>query len=267
MLNFWSHNLLNGIIFTIKASPETATVQINSKVRNSVAVAPGATVSWSVSASGYYTQTGSQTVKSSTTKTIELKKVPYTVNQKLLDVRPSSTSAVSGTIDIQGSGRFKLELEAAGAAGSGWQDSNIWAGGGSGAAIVAEVILFAGKYNYNVPGKTKASGFWSCGGNGGNAYFKSSSGSAVNFQVTGGQSKYGSTKNAGGTVSSFTGTIKKTILKKNGNTAEGWTNIPNAENAGGASVYSVDGVKFGAGGSTNKAGNQGFLRLTFLGTE
>lgn len=74
MLNFWSHNLLNGIVFTIKASPETATVQINGKVRNSVAVAPGATVSWSVSASGYYTQTGSQTVKSSTTKTIELKK-------------------------------------------------------------------------------------------------------------------------------------------------------------------------------------------------
>ena len=88
MLNFWSHNLLNGIIFTIKASPETATVQINGKVRNSVAVAPGATVSWSVSASGYYTQTGSQTVKSSTTKTIELKKVPYTVNQKLLEPRP-----------------------------------------------------------------------------------------------------------------------------------------------------------------------------------
>lgn len=40
MLNFWSHNLLNGIVFTIKASPETATVQINGKVRNSVAVAP-----------------------------------------------------------------------------------------------------------------------------------------------------------------------------------------------------------------------------------
>ena len=231
MLNFWSHNLLNGIVFTIKASPETATVQINGKVRNSVAVAPGATVSWSVSASGYYTQTGSQTVKSSTTKTIELKKVPYTVNQKLLDVRPSSTSAVSGTIDIQGSGRFKLELEAAGAAGSGWQDSNIWAGGGSGAAIVAEVILSAGKYSYSVPGKTNASGFWTCGGNGGNAYFKNS-GSTVNFQVTGGKSTYGSTNNAGG-----------------------------------ASVYVVDNVKFGAGSSSAKAGNQGFLRLTFIRVE
>ena len=267
MLNFWSHNLLNGIVFTIKASPETATVQINGKVRNSVAVAPGANVSWSVSASGYYTQTGSQTVKSSTTKTIELKKVPYTVNQKLLDVRPSSTSAVSGTIDIQGSGRFKLELEAAGAAGSGWQDENVWAGGGSAAAIVGDGIITAGKYNYNVPGKTTASGCWTCGGNGGNAYFKSSSGSAVNFQVTGGKSTYGSTKNAGGTVSNFTGTVKKTVLKKNGNAASGWTNAPGAENAGGASVYSVDGIKFGAGGSTNKAGNQGFLRLTFLGAE
>lgn len=33
---------------------------------------------------------------------------------------------------------------------------------------------------------------------------------------------------------------------------------------GGASVYSVDGTAFGAGGSSTKAGNQGFLRLTFL---
>lgn len=266
MLNFWSHNLLNGIVFTIKASPETATVQINGKVRNSVAVAPGTTVSWSVSASGYYTQTGSQMVKSSTTKVVELKKIPYMVNQKLLDIRPSSTSAVTGTIDIQGSDRFKLELEAAGAAGSGWQDENIWAGGGSGAAIVVEVILNAGKYSYSVPGKTGGSGFWTCGGNGGNAYFKNS-GSTVNFQVTGGKSSYGKTQNAGGTVSNFTGTVKKTVLKKNGNAASGWTNVPNVENAGGASVYVVDNVKFGAGGSSTKAGNQGFLRLTFIGAE
>lgn len=189
---------------------------------------------------------------------------PYTANQKLLDIRPSSTSAISSSIEILADGRFKLELEAAGGAGSGWQDENVWAGGGSAAAIVVEVILPAGKYLYSVPGKTKASGFWTSGGSGGTAYFKSSNASTVNFKVTGGQSSYGKTQNAGGTVSSFTGTVKKTVLKKNGNSASGWTNIPGAENAGGASVYTVDGVKFGAGGSTTKAGNQGFLRLTFL---
>lgn len=189
---------------------------------------------------------------------------PYTPNQKLLDIRPSSTSAISSSIEILADGRFKLELEAAGGAGSGWQDENVWAGGGSGAAIVVEVILTAGKYLYSAPGKTKASGFWTSGGSGGTAYFKSSNASAVNFQVTGGKSSYGKTQNAGGTVSSFTGTIKKTILKKNGNAASGWSNAPGAENAGGASVYTVDGVKFGAGGSSTKAGNQGFLRLTFL---
>ncbi len=81
---------------------------------------------------------------------------PYTANQKLLDIRPSSTSAVSGSIEILADGRFKLELEAAGGAGSGWQDENVWAGGGSAAAIVVEVILTAGKYLYSVPGKTKA---------------------------------------------------------------------------------------------------------------
>lgn len=139
---------------------------------------------------------------------------PYNPNQKLLDIRPSSTSAVSGSIEILADGRFKLELEAAGGAGSGWQDENIWAGGGSAAAIVVEVILPAGKYLYSVPGKTKASGFWTSGGSGGTAYFKSSNASAVNFKVTGGQSSYGKTQNAGGTVSSFTGTVKKTVLKK-----------------------------------------------------
>lgn len=71
---------------------------------------------------------------------------PYTPNQKLLDIRPSSTSAVSGSIEILADGRFKLELEAAGGAGSGWQDENVWAGGGSAAAIVVEVSLTAGKY-------------------------------------------------------------------------------------------------------------------------
>lgn len=192
---------------------------------------------------------------------------PYTANQKLLDIRPSSTSAVSGSIEILADGRFKLELEAAGGAGSGWQDENVWAGGGSAAAIVVEVILTAGKYLYSVPGKTKASGFLTSGGSGGTAYFKSSNASIVNFKVTGGKSTYGSTKNAGGTVSSFTGTVKKTVLKKNGNAASGWTNAPGAENAGGASVYVVDNVKFGAGGSTTKAGNQGFLRLTFINEE
>ena len=192
---------------------------------------------------------------------------PYNPNQKLLDIRPSSTSAVSGSIEILADGRFKLELEAAGGAGSGWQDENVWAGGGSAAAIVVEVSLTAGKYFYSVPGKTKASGFWTSGGSGGTAYFKSSNASAVNFQVTGGKSSYGKTQNAGGTVSSFTGTVKKTVLKKNGNAASGWSNAPGAENAGGASVYTVDGVKFGAGGSSTKAGNQGFLRLTFISEE
>lgn len=192
---------------------------------------------------------------------------PYIPNQKLLDIRPSSTSAISGSIEILADGRFKLELEAAGGAGSGWQDENVWAGGGSAAAIVVEVILPAGKYLYSVPGKTKASGFWTSGGSGGAAYFKNSNASTVNFKVTGGQSSYGKTQNAGGTVSSFTGTVKKTVLKKNGNSASGWTNVPGAENAGGASVYTVDGVKFGAGGSSTKAGNQGFLRLTFISEE
>lgn len=192
---------------------------------------------------------------------------PYTPNQKLLDIRPSSTSAVSGSLEILADGRFKLELEAAGGAGSGWQDENVWAGGGSGAAIVVEVILTAGKYLYSIPGKTKASGFWTSGGSGGTAYFKSSNASAVNFKVTGGQSSYGKTQNAGGSVSNFTGTVKKTVLKKNGNAASGWSNVPGARNPGGASVYTVDGVKFGAGGGSDQAGNQGFLRLTFLSEE
>lgn len=245
--------------FTIQPTPSSATVIIDGETTNTVSVKPGTTVVYTVSASNYYTQSGSIVVDSDIVKEISLVKFPYSKNQVLLNIR--STSKTTSSITLKGKGRYKLELEAGGAAGSGWQDSNVWAGGGSGAVIVVEVMLESTSYSYSVSGKTGASGFWSCGGNGSASYFK---GTNVNFTVTGGESSYGKTKNDGGTVSNFTGTVKKTILRKNGNSASGWTNVPGAENAGGASVYSVDGTAFGAGGSSTKAGNQGFLRLTFL---
>ena len=59
--------------FTIKPNPTDATVTINGANRTSVTgLTSGTTVTWSVSKSGYTTQSGSQTISSDITKTITL---------------------------------------------------------------------------------------------------------------------------------------------------------------------------------------------------
>lgn len=58
--------------FTINPTPASATVTIDGVVRNSVTVDTGTTVSWSVSASGYYSQSGTQTMTGTTTKSVSL---------------------------------------------------------------------------------------------------------------------------------------------------------------------------------------------------
>lgn len=72
--------------FTINPTPASATVTIDGVVRNSVTVDTGTTVSWSVSASGYYSKSGTQTMTGTTTKSVSL-------------VSRTTSKAVSGLIN------------------------------------------------------------------------------------------------------------------------------------------------------------------------
>lgn len=60
--------------FTINPTPSNATVKINNQTTKSVTVAEGTSISWSVSASGYTTQSGSLTLTANTTKNVALAK-------------------------------------------------------------------------------------------------------------------------------------------------------------------------------------------------
>lgn len=53
------------VVFKISASPTGATVKINGVTTTSVEVEEGSTVTWEVSLSGYYTQTGTEVMGSS----------------------------------------------------------------------------------------------------------------------------------------------------------------------------------------------------------
>lgn len=60
------------VAFTIKATPTDATVTINNTNRDTVIVAKGSTVSWSVSKTGFTSQSGSQVVTADTVKDVTL---------------------------------------------------------------------------------------------------------------------------------------------------------------------------------------------------
>ena len=76
MIDLWSKELLiaseKKVLFTIKPDPSDATVTINGMSTKSVEIKPGETVEWTVSSSGYFSQSGNQVVEEDTTKTITL---------------------------------------------------------------------------------------------------------------------------------------------------------------------------------------------------
>lgn len=199
---------------------------------------------------------------------------PYKPGDVLLDIRHEDPDAVRNdvidVIKVLVDGCYSLELEAAGGAGGGWQDGNVWCGGGSGAVIVVHVNLKAGEYEYCCPGATPGSGKWSSGGAGHSAYFRTQGVTdAVNFQVDGGWGQFGVRNNPGGVVSVYNGQyVAEEIIKSNGKAASGWSNQPGANLAGAPSVYPVDGFQFGKGAYSMGAGGlQGFLRLIYLGKQ
>lgn len=73
MLDLWSKKLLMGAVtFTIEATPSDAVVTINGVSTKSLKVRIGSIVTWEVSAPGYFTQSGKETITADTTKNITL---------------------------------------------------------------------------------------------------------------------------------------------------------------------------------------------------
>lgn len=98
MLDLWSEKLLATpyYTFTINPTPSNATVTINGVNTKTVTVEDGTTISWSVSASGYVSQSGSLTLTDDTTKTVTL------VQNFTFTINPTPSNA---TVTINGATR------------------------------------------------------------------------------------------------------------------------------------------------------------------
>ena len=101
MVDFWSKKLLmdveKKVTFKITPSPTSATVKINGVTTKSVEVTPGETVSWEVSYSGYFTQTGSQVVETDTTKKVTLTSRSTTIATSSMTVKDDENSRMYGS--------------------------------------------------------------------------------------------------------------------------------------------------------------------------
>lgn len=98
MLDCWSEKLLATpyYTFTINPTPSNATVTINGVNTKTVTVEDGTTITWSVSASGYTSQSGSLTLTDDTTKTVTL------VQNFTFTINPTPSNA---TVTINGATR------------------------------------------------------------------------------------------------------------------------------------------------------------------
>lgn len=86
-------------LLTINTTPSNATVLINGTQRNSIRVKAGTQIAWSVSATNYYSQSGTHTVTADETLTISLASFPtFTV----------SATPSNATITINGSQRNSI---------------------------------------------------------------------------------------------------------------------------------------------------------------
>ena len=103
----------NGFTFTVNPTPSDATVLLTAsgytQVGNSIVVSSGTTVSWSVSKSGYITQSGTETITSDTTKNVTLVSgaCTLTVIPVPSDATVSITDSTAGT-STSGTGQTTL---------------------------------------------------------------------------------------------------------------------------------------------------------------
>ena len=134
--------------FEIRVAEDNAKIVINGKEQSKIAVDKGDVVSWSVSKSGYATQSGSQTIERSTVLYIDLKESGYALNEVVFEKGTAGTY----TLNLKIGGYYDLEATGAGGGGGGSAGAHAWYGGngGSGAAFAGKVWLDAGQYSIKV---------------------------------------------------------------------------------------------------------------------
>lgn len=257
--------------FTINPTPSNATVKINNQTIKSITVVEGTSISWSVSASGYKTQSGTLILTANTTKNIELVKYAYTTNQVIFEKAAAGTYSVelleAGNYEVYciggGAGGFYLFSEKS---GGGYLRRLV--GGASGSGFIGVLNLSKKTYTVTVgaggqPTKTEATGTRYGEGGGASSItgvITSPAGGAPSAQV--GSGSFGSSPTGG--APQLNQSIISTTLNSNGKSGATATSLQAI--AGGASVYNG----YGKGGDvSNKgagtAGTAGYVKIVWKG--
>lgn len=245
---------------TVNPTPADATVTFSTGTvsGNSCTVTDGTSVTYTVSKTGYATQTATVTVTADQTINVTLSEGHYTPDQVLYE---SSTGGASTTLELLDDGKYQVICIAGGGGGAG-ADASIFrnsSGGGSGSGFDCVFQLTAGSYAIAVGsgGASKTNGTATTGGDSrfGTCYARGGNGgTATRTSHTGG---------AGGASPTITYSIVSTSLNIAGNSGATVSNSSTAN--GGAAVYSTYGK--GGNGSYNSpvAGTAGYVKVVYKG--
>ena len=250
---------------TINPTPADATVTFSTGTvsGNSCTVADGTSVTYTVSKTGYASETATVTVTADQTINVTLSEGHYTPDQVLYE---SSTGGASTTLNLLDDGKYQVICIAGGGGGadaspltSGKTGS---AGGGSGSGFDCVFQLTAGNYVIAVGSGGAAKTNGGTATTGGNSQF----GTCYAYGGTGGVTKrnvsgVSTTAGSGGASPTLTYTRTATTLNTAGNNGSTGTSSAN----GGSAVYST----YGKGGNgkynASTAGNAGYVKVVYKG--
>ena len=116
--NLGTGEITNPNVYTFQISTDTpgAIVTMNSENRSSIQVAPGTSVNWSVSASGYVTQSGTETINGDVIKNVTLvANTPVNPSSYTFTINPTPTSATvtlsaTGYSTVSGTGNKSIAV-------------------------------------------------------------------------------------------------------------------------------------------------------------
>lgn len=239
--------------YTINADPAGSTIKLTAtgytQSGNHITVHKGTKISWTVSKTGYSSQSGSLTLNGNRTDTITL--TPY--------FEYEYTTSGSRSISIPYNCVARVDMVGGGSGGWAFLNTSLGtkimyrSSGASGAYIGGNMTLTAGTYTVNVgAGGAKSYGNASgSSGAGGNTTFNGQT-------AGGGKASSRGSAGAGGTAT----TTLSGLTKKNGNAGTVW-NGNSGTQAGGASVYNSKGKGGNASSSSGDttAGGVGYFKI------
>lgn len=254
---------------TINPTPADATVTFSTGTvsGNSCTVTDGTSVTYTVSKTGYATQTATVTVTADQTINVTLSEGHYTPDQVLYE---SSTGGASTTLELLDGGKYQVICIAGGGGGASttgkmFSSKRYYkASGGSGSGFDCVFQLSAGSYEVAVG--AGGSGYFKNYGNGGPSSGTASDGNDSRFGTCyahAGKGGNGTTGGDGGAAPTLTYTRTTTTLNTAGNSGSGSTSSGTV--SGGAAVYSSKGT---GGSCTDSAGNNGtdgYVKVVYKG--